>query len=130
MQTDLLRISRINFAEAYSLIVHLKVVASYVECVLRYGLPADYFVCAVTPDPKQAKKVLSTLQSYFAPFTPNPDQTTARLVGSSSSKKDKRKKKVASSGDVNENALVAEFQNLMEQEVFRFVCYELPVYEK
>lgn len=42
MQTDLLRLSRTNFSEAYQLLVHLKVVRLYVESVLRYGLPAEY----------------------------------------------------------------------------------------
>ena len=42
VQTDLLRLSRTNFSEAYQLLVHLKVVRLYVESVLRYGLPADY----------------------------------------------------------------------------------------
>jgi len=127
--TDLLRVSRINFAEAFSLIIHLKVVSSYVECVLRYGLPADYFICAITPDPKQAKRCLSTLSSYFKPFTPNIDQATARLVGGKKAKG--KKQKAASSGSsLDENALVGEFQNLMEQEVFEFVLEEIPVSEE
>ena len=128
-QTDLLRVSRINFAEAFSLIIHLKVVSSYVECVLRYGLPADYFICAITPDPKQAKRCLSTLSSYFKPFTPNIDQATARLVGGKKAKG--KKQKAASSGSsLDENALVGEFQNLMEQEVLEFVLEEIPVYSE
>lgn len=42
-QTDLLRLSRINFSEAFQVLVHLKVVRAFVESVLRYGLPANYF---------------------------------------------------------------------------------------
>lgn len=94
--------------------------------MLRYGLPADYFICAVTPDPKQAKKCLSTLSSYFQPFTPNVDQATARLVGGKRAKS----KKAKSSSSMDENALVGEFQNLMEQEVFEFVLEEVPVYSE
>jgi len=126
--TDLLRVSRINFAESYSLLIHLKVVASYVECVLRYGLPAEYFICAISPNPKEGKKLLSTLSSYFSPFTPNIDHSNARLVGSNRDKKNKKKAKVDSSGFVDENALVGEFQNLMDEEVFDFVLQELPIY--
>lgn len=131
--TDLLRISRINFAEAFSLVIHLKVVASYVECVLRYGLPADYFICAVSPDGKNAKKALSTLSSYFETFTPDVNSSTARRVGGSGSdgKKNKNRSKVGSSSSsaaIDENALVGEFQNLLEQEVFEFVLQEVPTY--
>lgn len=112
--------------------IHLKVVASYVECVLRYGLPADYFICAVTPNigasSSNAKKTLSELTSYFKPFTPNLDNATmARLVGGANKKS--KKKYGSSSGAIDENALVGEFQNMMEQEVFEFVLQELPVYD-
>ena len=41
-QTELLRLSRINFSEAYQILAHLKTVRLFVESVLRYGLPADY----------------------------------------------------------------------------------------
>lgn len=46
-QADLLRLSRINFSEAVQLLIHLKVVRAFVECVLRYGLPAHYFLAFV-----------------------------------------------------------------------------------
>lgn len=110
------------------MLIHLKVVASYIECVLRYGLPAEYFICAVSPNPSQGKKLLSTLSSYFSPFTPNIEQSNARLVGANRDKKKKSKAKVDSSGFIDENALVGEFQNLMEEEVFEFVLQELPIY--
>ena len=41
-QTELLRLCRTNFSEAFQLLVHLKVVRVFVESVLRYGLPAHY----------------------------------------------------------------------------------------
>lgn len=52
-QTELLRISRTNFSEAFQLLVHLKVLRLFVESVLRYGLPVNYIglaikVCAST----------------------------------------------------------------------------------
>lgn len=52
MQTELLRLSRTNFSEAFQILVHLKVLHVFVESVLRYGLPANYAgfivkVCAV-----------------------------------------------------------------------------------
>lgn len=44
---DLLRLSRINFAELFQILVHVKVVRAYIESVLRYGLPAAYFAAIV-----------------------------------------------------------------------------------
>lgn len=41
-QTELLQISRTNFSESFQILVHLKVLHSFVESVLRYGLPANY----------------------------------------------------------------------------------------
>ena len=40
--TELLRLSRTNFSEAFQVLIHLKVVRLFVESVLRYGLPAEY----------------------------------------------------------------------------------------
>lgn len=53
-QTELLKLTRINFSEAYQLLAHLKTVRMFVESVLRYGLPADYAgvivkVCLIAP---------------------------------------------------------------------------------
>lgn len=45
--TELLRLSRTNFSECYQALVHLRVVRAYVESVLRYGLPADYYAVVV-----------------------------------------------------------------------------------
>lgn len=42
IQTELLRLARINFSEAFQLLIHLKVLRLFVESVLRYGLPAAY----------------------------------------------------------------------------------------
>lgn len=45
--TELLRLARTNFSEAYMVLTHLKVIRSFTESVLRYGLPAEYFGIAV-----------------------------------------------------------------------------------
>lgn len=45
--TELLRLARTNFSEAYMVLTHLKVIRSFTESVLRYGLPAEYFGVAV-----------------------------------------------------------------------------------
>ncbi len=46
-QSELLRLSRTNFSEAYQILTHLKVVRVFVESVLRYGLPAEYSAIVV-----------------------------------------------------------------------------------
>lgn len=60
--TELLRLARTNFSEAYMVLTHLKVIRSFVESVLRYGLPAEYFGIAV--------KVggLHTSSTFIAPY--------------------------------------------------------------
>lgn len=40
---EVLRVSQTNLAEAVELTSHLRLVRGYVECLLRYGLPAAYF---------------------------------------------------------------------------------------
>lgn len=42
VQSDLLKLTRINFSEAYQILAHLKTVRLFIESALRYGLPAEY----------------------------------------------------------------------------------------
>ncbi|KAJ8481111.1 hypothetical protein ONZ51_g6215 [Trametes cubensis] len=127
--TELLQLSRTNFSEAFQILVHLKVVQLFVESVLRYGLPAHYIgffikVCITIdvmlvgvpdhipqPEPKTTKRTLATLQSQFAYLgrRANPD---------------KLKSKSGGSGPAEE--AVGEYQNLLEQEFFDFVLFEIP----
>ncbi len=46
-QSELMRLSRTNFSEAYQILTHLKVVRVFVESVLRYGLPTEYSAIVV-----------------------------------------------------------------------------------
>lgn len=52
--TELLRLARTNFSEAFQVWVHLKVVRLFVESVLRYGLPAEYVGLVVKARIKQS----------------------------------------------------------------------------
>ena len=45
--SELLRLARTNFSECYQVIAHIKLVRLFVESVLRYGLPADYYAVAL-----------------------------------------------------------------------------------
>lgn len=42
LQSDLLKLTRINFSESYQILAHLKTVRLFIESALRYGLPAEY----------------------------------------------------------------------------------------
>ncbi|KZS96147.1 ATPase V1 complex subunit C, partial [Sistotremastrum niveocremeum HHB9708] len=108
--TELLRLSRTNFSEAFQLLVHLKVMRLFVESVLRYGLPSNYTGVIIKPDPKLAKKTLSTLSSQFAYLAPRANAAPARS-----------KKKQETTDD-----FAGEYQQIMEQEFFDFALFEVP----
>ncbi|KAF8480952.1 hypothetical protein DFH94DRAFT_436267 [Russula ochroleuca] len=106
--TELLRLSEINFSEAFQAFMHLKVVRLYVESVLRYGLPANYVGIAMKPEPKTTKRTLMVLQRQFS-------YLSARSQGA------------AKKGGVSTNEdFVGEYQSLLDQEFFDFVLYEIP----
>jgi len=108
--TELLRLARTNFSEAFQLLVHLKVLRLFVESVLRYGLPANYVGVTIKPDPKSTKKTLALLQSQFSYL----GSRFGRVKGGGNV-----------SGGGNED-FVGEYQTLLEQEIFDFVLYEVP----
>ncbi|KAI0271528.1 hypothetical protein BC834DRAFT_818069 [Gloeopeniophorella convolvens] len=105
--TELLRLSEINFSEAFQVFVHLKVVRLYVESVLRYGLPANYVGIAIKPESKTTKRTLTVLQRHFT-------YLSARSQGKSKG------------GAAANEDFVGEFQTLLDQEFFDFVLYEVP----
>jgi hypothetical protein len=70
-QTELLRLSRTNFSEAYQILVHLKIVRLFVESVLRYGLPANYVGIVI-------KVWLHSILDPFWAFTRVRSQTRSR----------------------------------------------------
>jgi len=106
---ELLRLSEINFSEAFQVFVHLKVIRSYVESVLRYGLPANYVGIAVKPEPNATKRTLVVLQRHFS-------YLSAHSRGSAKSK----------GGRSTNEDFVGEYQSLLDQEFFDFVLYEIP----
>ncbi|KAG8743407.1 Vacuolar ATP synthase subunit C [Ceratobasidium sp. 414] len=109
--TELLRLARTNFSEAFQVLVHLKVVRLFVESVLRYGLPANYtgLIVKARPEPKTTKRTLDVLNTHFAYLGPKSKNRTAQKK----------------SGVVDEE-FVGEYQTLMEQEMFDYVLFEVP----
>jgi len=108
--TELLRLSEINFSEAFQVFVHLKVIRLYVESVLRYGLPANYVGIAVKPELKTTKRTLMVLQRHFS-------YLAARSQGATKSK---------GGGAATNEDFAGEYQSLLDQEFFDFVLYEIP----
>ncbi|KAF9560215.1 ATPase, V1 complex, subunit C [Agrocybe pediades] len=104
--TELLRLARTNFSESFQILVHLKVIRLFVESVLRYGLPAEYIGIVVKPDPKNVKKIFNILQLQFG------------YLGSKSN--------AGQQGKVSGEEFIGEYQNLMDQEFFDFILYEVP----
>ncbi|TFL06426.1 hypothetical protein BDV98DRAFT_600476 [Pterulicium gracile] len=105
--TELLRLTRTNFSEAYQILVHHKVLRLFVESVLRYGLPAQYLGIVIKPEAKTEKRVFSYLQEQLAYLKPR-------------SNRDKGVK-----GGANDE-FVGEYQTIMEQEFYDFVIYDIP----
>ncbi|KAG9223020.1 hypothetical protein PLEOSDRAFT_1095977 [Pleurotus ostreatus PC15] len=104
--TELLRLSRTNFSEAFQILVHLKVVRLFVESVLRYGLPANYLGIIIKPEPKTTKRIFHVLQTQFTYLRPRANSAQGKV----------------SSND----EFVGEYQTLMDQDFFDFVLYEVP----
>ena len=111
--TELLRLARTNFSEAYQALAHLKVVRTFVESVLRFGLPADYFGVVVRPNPKRSKALMGALQSHYA-YLESYNQS-----GRDAGKRKKKNKDEANAGDAP-----GEYAQLLEEEQFPFVLTE------
>jgi V-type H+-transporting ATPase subunit C len=107
-QTELLRLARVNFSEAFQALVHLKVIRLFVESVLRYGLPASYTGLVLKPETKGSKKALSVLATQFAYLAPRSNKST-------------KGPKADAAGEV-----AGEYQQLMDQEFYDFVVFEVP----
>ncbi|KAH8923083.1 putative VMA5-H+-ATPase V1 domain 42 kd subunit, vacuolar [Atractiella rhizophila] len=108
--SDLLRLSRLNFAESFQLLVHIKFLRTYVESVLRYGLPADYFYAVIRPEPRQSKKLISTLQSHFEGVVPHSNEGRGKKKGG---------------GAAGADQLVGEFAQVMEDEWMDLVVFDI-----
>lgn len=104
--TELLRLSRTNFSEAFQLLVHLKVVNAFVESVLRYGLPARYTALIVKPQSKLSAKTLGVLTSHFEYLKPASEKSRGKQAGNVE--------------------IAGEYQAIMEQEYYDFVLVEIP----
>ncbi|WFD28492.1 Vacuolar ATP synthase subunit C [Malassezia nana] len=109
--TELLRLSRTHFADSYQALVHFRVLRTFVESVLRFGLPANYFTFVIEPTPRKAKTILTSLTNHFSYL----DEYLSRA-----------EKGRAADTQAHQDT-PGEFANLLEQEVFPFVLTEQPM---
>lgn len=103
---DLLQLCSTNFDEAYEALQHFKVIRAFVESVLRFGLPAEYFALLIRPNARRFKTLVDSLVSHYAGLCEYLSRRDAK--GDTSAHQD----------------TPGEFANLLEQEVFPFVLTE------
>lgn len=113
-KSELLRLSRINFSETFQVIVHLKVIQTYIESLLRYGLPAHYCTIVFKPEPKNLKKILHQLTLFYNSLESN-------ATGSTKQRKTKLDKQAVDQDDL----IGGEYASVLEKEVFDFVLFEI-----
>ncbi|ELR18631.1 Vtype proton ATPase subunit C, putative [Acanthamoeba castellanii str. Neff] len=65
-KNSLIRWCRLNFAEAFTSWVHLKAIRTFIEAVLRFGLPAEYTSAVIEPGRSSENKLRKTLDSLYA----------------------------------------------------------------
>ncbi|KAL7064559.1 hypothetical protein AAHC03_05847 [Spirometra sp. Aus1] len=61
----LFRWLKINFGEAFSIMMHVKALRVFVESVLRYGLPVDFESVLLQPNKRNVKKLRDVLQQAY-----------------------------------------------------------------
>jgi V-type H+-transporting ATPase subunit C len=64
-EQKLIRWCKTNFAEVFSAWVHLKIIRSFVEAVLRYGHPTMFATILLKPFKKDEKRVMGSLQKHY-----------------------------------------------------------------
>lgn len=57
---------KVNFSEAFSSWMHVKALRTYVESVLRFGLPVNFQAMVLAPPRKQQKKLKEVLNQHYA----------------------------------------------------------------
>lgn len=73
--SELLRLARTNFSECYQVLVHIKLVRLFVESVLRYGLPADYYAVMIKVSKglrTESRRFLRAYTEFTSPYLDRP----------------------------------------------------------
>ena len=55
-----------NFAELFQALMHLKIMRTYIDGVLRFGIPPKFYLGIIKPNPRQDQKIMQNLEKEFA----------------------------------------------------------------
>jgi len=72
------RSCKVSFSELYIALVHLKAMRVFVESVLRYSLPPQFYCACITPEQGREKKVIDTMIKRFINPGENPEMYGTR----------------------------------------------------
>ncbi|KAI8927064.1 ATPase, V1 complex, subunit C [Entophlyctis helioformis] len=77
----LMRLSKTNFGELFSCWMHIKALRTFVESILRYGLPPNFQPMTIIAKPKHEKRVRDTFNKHFAYIDGSQNSTDAADEG-------------------------------------------------
>ncbi|KAG7895575.1 hypothetical protein KL906_005028 [Ogataea polymorpha] len=106
LKNDLLRLSKSAYSEIVSSWTHIKVLRTFVESVLRYGLPPDFYSFLLRLPAKAISKSKRELIQRFG------------YLGGNAFAKDKK-------GNIVSDAGLHEYASLVDQDYEPFVLYEI-----
>ncbi len=66
VETDLKKNCEIVYSALFECLMHLKILRSHVECVLRWGVPPKYLVSLIKAPAGKEKKILQSLIKVFS----------------------------------------------------------------
>ena len=52
-----------NFAELFQALMHLKIMRTYIDGVLRFGIPPKFYLGIIKPNPRQDQKIMQNLET-------------------------------------------------------------------
>jgi V-type H+-transporting ATPase subunit C len=65
LKTSVKSRSYYSFSELFIALMHLKVIRTYIDGVLRFGIPPNFYMAIVKPHKNMDKKLLSALSDTF-----------------------------------------------------------------
>lgn len=66
LNMKLLKESKAYFGELFQALIHLKIMRVFIDGVLRFGIPPNFFLCIMKPEKGRDKKIMDALSNNFA----------------------------------------------------------------